>query len=123
MNIEDLQDYCLSKPLTAAECPFGPDTLVFKVSGKMFALTGLDSIELSVNLKCEPEYALELRERHSAIIPGYHMSKSLWNTVNAAELNDDKLLKQLIDHSYEEVVKKMPKKKREEINEVLNINK
>lgn len=120
MNIEEFQVYCLSKPLTTEDCPFGPETLVYRVAGKIFALTGLDSVDLSANLKCEPEYAIELRERYGAVQPGYHMNKKLWNTVHAAELNDDNLLKKLIDHSYVEVVNKMPKKTREEIFAILN---
>jgi len=107
--------------MTTEECPFGPDTIVYKVAGKMFALTGLDAEEFGANLKCEPEYALDLRERYSAIKPGWHMNKTMWNTVNAAELNDDRLFKQLIDHSYDEVVKKLTKKIKLEIQELLDI--
>lgn len=121
MNIEEFQSYCLSKPMTTEECPFGPDTIVYKVAGKMFALTGLDSEEFGANLKCEPEYALDLRERYSAVKPGWHMNKTMWNTVNAAELDDDRLFKQLIDHSYDEVVKKLTKKVKLEIQELLDI--
>jgi len=106
--------------MTTEECPFGPDTIVYKVAGKMFALTGLDAEEFGANLKCEPEYALDLRERYSAIKPGWHMNKTMWNTVNAAELNDDRLFKQLIDHSYDEVVKKLTKKVKSEIQELLD---
>jgi len=107
--------------MTTEECPFGPDTIVYKVAGKMFALTGLDSEEFGANLKCEPEYALDLRERYSAVKPGWHMNKTMWNTVNAAELDDDRLFKQLIDHSYDEVVKKLTKKVKLEIQELLDI--
>ena len=107
--------------MTTEECPFGPDTIVYKVAGKMFALTGLDSEEFGANLKCEPEYALDLRERYSAVKPGWHMNKTMWNTVNAAELDDDRLFKQLIDHSYDEVVKKLTKKGKLEIQELLDI--
>jgi predicted DNA-binding protein (MmcQ/YjbR family) len=106
--------------MTTEECPFGPDTIVYKVAGKMFALTGLDAEEFGANLKCEPEYALDLRERYSAIKPGWHMNKTMWNTVNAAELNDDRLFKKLIDHSYDEVVKKLTKKVKSEIQELLD---
>jgi len=120
LNIEEFQSYCLAKPMTTEECPFGPDTIVYKVAGKMFALTGLDAEEFGANLKCEPEYALDLRERYSAIKPGWHMNKTMWNTVNAAELNDDRLFKQLIDHSYDEVVKKLTKKVKSEIQELLD---
>ena len=121
MNIEEFQSYCLSKPMTTEGFPFGPDTLVFKVAGKMFALTGLDAEYFGANLKCEPEYAMDLREHYSAIRPGYHMNKQMWNTVNADELNDDRLFKSLIDHSYDEVVKKLPKNIREEIESLKNV--
>jgi len=120
MNVEEFQEYCLSKPMTTEGFPFGPDTLVFKVAGKMFALTGLDAEEFGANLKCEPEYAIDLRERYAAVRPGYHMNKNMWNTVNANELNNDKLFKELIDHSYDEVVRKLPKKIRLEIQELLS---
>lgn len=116
MDIDIFREYCLSKPFVTEECPFGPDTLVYKVLGKIFALTGLDEVELSLNLKCDPEYAIELRERYAAIIQGYHMNKTHWNTVHTGALNNDKLLKELIDHSYLEVVKKMPKKLQATIN-------
>lgn len=119
MNVEELNEYCLTKPFTATSCPFGPDTLVFKVFDKIFALTGLDEIQLSVNLKCRPEYAIELRERYPAIVPGYHMNKKMWNTVQVDELMDDILLKHLIDHSYTEVVKGLPKKYREQVEAAL----
>lgn len=117
MDIESFRDYCLSKPAVTEECPFGPDTLVFKVAGKVFALAGLDTIDLSVNLKCNPLYAEELRERHTAVVPGYHMNKKHWNTVNVSELNDIKLFKSLVDHSYDLVVKSLPLKVQKSILE------
>ena len=119
MNVEELNDYCLTKPFTSASCPFGPDTLVFKVFEKIFALTGLDTVQCSLNLKCQPEYAIELRERYPAVTPGYHMNKKMWNTVQVDELMDDILLKHLIDHSYTEVVKGLPKKYREQVETAL----
>lgn len=115
MNIETFRDYCLRKKGVEETFPFGEDVLVFKVMGKMFALTGLDNPEFKVNLKCDPDWALELREQHPEIQPGWHMSKKLWNTVSFEEgLNDDFLCK-LIDHSYELVVNSLSKKLRTEL--------
>jgi predicted DNA-binding protein (MmcQ/YjbR family) len=97
------------KPGVTEEFPFGEDTLVFKVIGKMFALTNLDG-DWSLNLKCDPERAIELREKYPAIQPGYHMSKVHWNTVMMdGSLSRDFIL-QLIDHSYQLVVDKLPGK-------------
>ncbi|MCD8528662.1 MAG: MmcQ/YjbR family DNA-binding protein [Chitinophagales bacterium] len=116
MNIEEFRAYCLAKKGVTEEFPFGPETLVFKVMGKMFALTGLDSPEFKVNLKCEPELAIELREKHMFVQPGYHMSKIHWNTVNFDEANvGNKTLKEWIDISYLLVVDSLPKKVKEEL--------
>ena len=112
MNIEQIREYCLSKPKCQEEMPFGPDTLVFKVYGKVFLLVGLDQLEdLCFNVKCDPSYALELREKYQhTVIPGYHMNKKHWNTVYAnRELIDEKLFV-LIEESYSLVVQSMPKK-------------
>lgn len=109
MYIDEYREYCLSKPGTSEETPFGPDTLVFKCYGKMFALTGIDSFEY-VNLKCDPERAAELREQNDGIKPGWHMNKTHWNSVFTDNRVSDKLLKELTDHSYELVVKSLPKK-------------
>ena len=109
MNIEHLRDYCLAKPHTQECLPFDEDTLVFKVMGKMFALTSI-SEPTTVNLKCEPGYAIELREQYPEIYPGFHMNKNLWNTVSFEGNLDDRLIERLIDHSYEQVVAKLPKK-------------
>ena len=96
--------------------PFGPDTLVFKVGGKIFALTGLDEDECSVNLKCDPEKAIELRDEHpDDIIPGYHMNKKHWNTIYFERGLQDKYLINLIDHSYELVVNSLPMKVKEHL--------
>ncbi len=112
MDIEKLREYCISKKGVTEEFPFGEDTLVFKVGGKMFALTGLDG-DLSINLKCDPELAIELRERYPAVQPGYHMNKNHWNTVFIDGSVSDKLVCEWIDHSYNIVVGKLPKKMRE----------
>jgi len=109
MNIEEIRIYCLSKKQTTEGFPFGDDTLVFKVKGKMFALMNLEG-ELRMNLKCDPEEAIRLREKHDAVIPGYHMNKKLWNTVIADGSITDQLIKKWIDDSYKLVVSKLPKK-------------
>ncbi len=115
MNIEDLREYCISKKGTTEEVPFGPDTLVFKVVGKVFLLVGLDQVDtLSFNVKCDPEYAVELRERYAhTVLPGYHMNKKHWNTVHANRQIDDAELYKLIDHSYALVVQSLPKRSQE----------
>ena len=115
MDIEQFRNYCLSKKATTEELPFGPDTLVFKVMGKMYALTGLDEEEFRVNLKCDPEYALELRASYPDIIPGYHMNKKHWNTIYCERSIDEKTLISLIDHSYDLVVSKLTRKQKDEL--------
>ena len=112
MNIEEFREYCIAKKSVSEELPFGPDTLVYKVMGKIFALTGLDSEMFTVNLKCNPDRAIELREEFDYIVPGYHMSKIHWNTVNA-EYCPTKQLKELIDHSYDLVLSGLTKKQKE----------
>jgi len=115
MNIETLREYCLSKPGVTESFPFGEDALVFKVLGKMFALMLLNQ-ELTINLKCDPERAIELREKHPAIIPGYHMNKKHWNTLNVdGSLTENQIL-ELIDHSYNLVFASLPKKVKESLN-------
>ncbi|MDF2438844.1 MAG: MmcQ/YjbR family DNA-binding protein [Bacteroidota bacterium] len=109
MNIEQLRDHCISKKGTEETLPFGPDTLVFKVLGKAFLLTGLDSHPLQFNVKCDPEKAIALREEYSCVRPGFHMNKKHWNTVVADGSVTDKLLKEWIDHSYDMVVNGLPK--------------
>ncbi|TXC85102.1 MmcQ/YjbR family DNA-binding protein [Luteibaculum oceani] len=114
MNLEEFREYCLAKLGTSEHTPFDADTLVFKVGDKMFALTGMANYEF-VNLKCNPERAVELRETYSAIKPGYHMSKVHWNSVYPEELANTKLLKELIDHSYELVFNSLTKKLQSQI--------
>lgn len=113
MNIEVFHAYCLSKKGVEETFPFGEETLVFKVLGKVFAITGLDNEEFAVNLKCDPERAIELREEYGDIRPGFHMNKKHWNTVLFENELEDDLLKELIDHSYDLVVQKLRKKDRE----------
>lgn len=110
LNIESIREFCLSLPGTSEGMPFGEGVLVFKVMGKMFALTSLETAD-RVNLKCDPDYALELREKHEEdIFPGWHMNKVHWNTVMYTGGLSDKLILHLIRHSYELVVSKLPKK-------------
>ena len=118
MNIEEFHAYCLAKKGVEETFPFGEQTLVFKVMGKMFALTGLDSEEFKVNLKCDPDWAIELREQYPEIQPGWHMSKMHWNTVHFEEELEEKFLRELIDHSYDLVVKGFSKKLREAYNQL-----
>lgn len=114
MDIEQIRDYCLSKKGTTEEFPFDEDALVFKVLGKMFALTSLkgwESGSQSVNLKCNPEYAQELRAEYESIEPGFHMNKKHWNTIRI--FKDElppKFILELINHSYKMVIRGMPKK-------------
>lgn len=110
MNIETLREYCLSKPGAEETLPFGPDTLVFKVNGKIFLLTGLDSEPLQFNVKCEPAKAIELREEYACVQPGYHMNKKHWNTVIVDGSVSSKQLKEWIDWSYNLVADKKKKK-------------
>ena len=114
MNIEEFRTYCLSKKGVTEEFPFDEQTLVFKVLGKMFALSGLERQPPQVNLKCNPERSIELREEFDGLIyGGYHMNKKLWNTLEINNL-PQQLIFELIDHSYELVVKGLPKKLRED---------
>ncbi len=114
MNIEEFREYCLSKNGVSESFPFDETTLVFKVLGKIFALT--DTMDqFSMNLKCNPEKAIELRERYPAVIPGYHMNKKHWNTVNIDGSVSDDLIYKWIDDSYELIVRKLPKSFREKL--------
>lgn len=110
MDIEQLRDYCLSKPGTLETLPFGPDSLVFKVAGKVFLICTLNTGELSFNVKCDPELADELREQYASVQPGYHMNKKHWNTIIVDGSVSAKLLRDWIDHSYEQVLRGLPKK-------------
>jgi predicted DNA-binding protein (MmcQ/YjbR family) len=109
MNIEELRLYCIAKKAVSESFPFDEDTLVFKVMGKMFALISISESD-SVNLKCDPEYATELREKYTSVRAGFHMNHKHWNTVLLNDDASDKLIYQLIDHSYEMVIKGFTKK-------------
>lgn len=114
MNIEYFREYCLSKKGVEETFPFGEDTLVFKVMGKMFALTSFSEPD-NCNLKCDPEYAIELRNKYEAVQPGYHMNKQHWNTVSYHPDLPDKEILGMVDHSYELVVAGLPKKLRDQL--------
>jgi predicted DNA-binding protein (MmcQ/YjbR family) len=114
LNIEELRDHCLEKPGVTEGFPFGEDTLVFKVAGKIFLLIGLEQGD-RFNVKCDPELAVELRERYTEVQPGYHMNKKMWNTVFMNGTLTRKQLLEMVDHSYEQVVKSLPKKTQAEI--------
>ena len=107
MNIETFREYCLSKPAATEGTPFGPDNIVFKVEGKMFALAALDEVPPAVNLKCDPDLALELRDRYEQVRPGYHMNKKHWNTVVLDGVIPEREIKKMIDHSYDLVVQSL----------------
>lgn len=113
MDIEQFRAYALSKAGTSEDFPFDEVTLCLRVVGKIFAITGLDSERFTVNLKCDPDYGVELRERYASIQPGWHMNKIHWNTVDFEGELDDKMLRHLVDHSYDMVVKGLKKAERE----------
>lgn len=113
MNVEQLRAYCLSLPHSTEDMPFGDTVLVMRLAGKIYALLSLDPPH-TINLKCGPGRALELREQYDAIRPGYHMNKQHWNTVDPPRL-PEKLVKELIVHSYELIKASLPKKIREEL--------
>lgn len=117
MNIETFRGYCLAKAGVSEGFPFDDKTLVLKVVDKMFTLTSLEG-DFRINLKCDPERAIELREQYPAVQPGYHQNKKHWNTIIVDGSIPDELLKQWIDHSYELVVAKLPKRVRETLNRI-----
>ncbi|MDN3205706.1 MmcQ/YjbR family DNA-binding protein [Algoriphagus sediminis] len=109
MTLSYLRDYCLAKPGTTEDTPFDEVTLCFRVGGKIFAITSLDIFDF-INLKCDPEKAIELREKHEGITPGYHMNKKNWNSVSVEGNVPDPLILELVDHSYDLILKSLPKK-------------
>ena len=113
MLLDDLRAYFLSKPGVTAELPFGPDTLVFKAGGRVFALIPLEGEGFAISLKCDPERAVQLRETYAWIVPGYHLNKQHWNTLTPPATAPLMLLHELISHSYDLVVQKLPKSQRE----------
>lgn len=122
MNIEEAREACLSVKGAAEGFPFGEDVLVYKVMDKMFAYMALDSKdgEFWLNVKCDPERAIDLREHYSGIMPGYHSNKKYWNTIVLESDVPDALIVELIQHSVDEVIKKLPKVKQAEYNNLPN---
>ena len=116
MHVESIRNYCLLKPAVSEGFPFDETTLVFKVAGKMFALFRLEQQPIEINLKCDPEKALSLREEYNGVKPGYHMSKKHWNTITIDGELSKIMVNALIDHSYELVVSKLTKKLRMEFD-------
>ncbi|MFF2325789.1 MULTISPECIES: MmcQ/YjbR family DNA-binding protein [unclassified Streptomyces] len=111
MTPQQLRAFCLEFDATAEEFPFGPETSVFKVVGKMFALSALDARPLTVNLKCDPDEAVRLRQEYDAVVPGWHMNKRHWNTVTVSGM-PDRVLRELVEDSYDLVVAGLPKAER-----------
>ena len=115
MDVEQISEYCLSKKGTSEDFPFDEETLVFKVMGKMFALIPLERIPLQINLKCNPDLVIELRERYEAVQPGYHMNKNHWNTVLIDGSLSKDLILEWIDKSYDLVVSGLKKSEKEKL--------
>lgn len=115
MDIESLRDYCLSKPAVEETFPFGDETLVYKVGGKIFLICPLNSDTLQFNAKCDPEKAIELRERYDCVQPGYHMNKKHWNTIVIDGSVSNTMLKEWINDSYDLIVESLPVKAKEQI--------
>jgi predicted DNA-binding protein (MmcQ/YjbR family) len=116
MNMETIREYCLTKKLVEESFPFGESTLVFKVGGKIFLLMSMDRLPLQFNVKCNPEKAEQLREEHADIVPGFHMNKKHWNTVMISGHLSAKLIREMIDDSYELVVRSLPLAERKKFN-------
>jgi predicted DNA-binding protein (MmcQ/YjbR family) len=112
----EFRDYCLAKKGASESTPFGEEHLVFKVGGKMFALLALEEVPSTANLKCDPDLALQLRDEYEQITPGYHMSKKHWNTIELGTGIPDREVRKMIDHSYELVVKALPKRERDALD-------
>ena len=120
MNVESLREYCLSLPLATEDFPFDETTLVFRVVGKIFAMLDLERPDV-VSLKCNPDYALQLREEHPEISGALHMNKKYWNQVNLSGHLEDEFVQGLVRHSYAEVVKKLTRKERAEHEEITTV--
>lgn len=116
MDIVSLREFCISLPHVEESFPFDENTLVFKVGGKIFLLVDIESNPLSFNVKCNPELAIELREKYTHVKPGYHMNKKHWNTIEMHPSLSDKLAFNWVQHSYELVFQSLPKKQRETLH-------
>lgn len=112
MNVETIREYCLSKTNAEETLPFGPDVIVFKTGGKAFLLLPLDTEDLRFNVKCDPDLAVELRERHACVLPGFHMNKKHWNTIIVDGSVPSKTVFEWIDHSYQLIIASLPKMKK-----------
>ena len=119
MDLAEFREHCLNKRGATEETPFGEDVLVFKVSGRIFALAAIDEVPARANLKCDPDLALELRDRYEQVRPGYHMNKKHWNTVELESGIPEGELRTMIDHSYDLVVKSLPKVMRRKLSKGL----
>ena len=117
MDGKALRTFCLNLPGTSEDLPFGEDVLAFRVLGKIYALLFLGGSTLRVNLKCDPHWAIQLRAEHTGITPGYHMNKRLWNTVIQDGSVDDRLLLELVEHSYRLVVAGLPRTARQALGQ------
>ncbi|MFP4369723.1 MAG: MmcQ/YjbR family DNA-binding protein [Candidatus Kapaibacterium sp.] len=115
MDLENFRAYCLSLPAVTEDFPFDETTLCFRVGGKIFAISDVEAPQFSVNLKCDPEKAIELRERFECVKPGWHMNKKLWNTITPDATIEDDLVLELARHSYELIFQSLKKSIREEI--------
>lgn len=115
MNVEEIRDFCIAKKGVEESFPFDNETLVFKVGGKMFLLMGINANPLQFNVKCDPQKAVDLREKYSFVVPGYHMNKTHWNTIICSNKTSKKLLLEWIDDSYHLVIQSLTKKQRESI--------
>ena len=115
MDIVEFREYCLRKPRATEGTPFGETVLVFKVAGKMFALVSLDEVPATANFKCDPDLALELRDRYEQVRSGYHMNKKHWNTVEIESGIPETELRKMIDHSYDLIVQSLPRASRSKI--------
>jgi predicted DNA-binding protein (MmcQ/YjbR family) len=113
MNVEEIRDYCVSKKGVEESFPFDNETLVFKVGGKIFLLMGINANPIQFNVKCEPQKAIDLREKYSYVLPGYHMNKAHWNTIVCDGRATKKLIFEWIDHSYDLIIRSLPKKQRD----------
>ena len=113
MNVEEIRDYCLAKKGVEERFPFDNETLVFKVGGKIFLLMGINANRIQFNVKCEPQKAIDLREKYSCVLPGYHMNKAHWNTIVCDGRATKKLVFEWIDHSYDLIIGSLPKKQRD----------
>jgi predicted DNA-binding protein (MmcQ/YjbR family) len=113
MNVEEIRDYCLAKKRVEESFPFDNETLVFKAGGKIFLLMGINANPIQFNVKCEPQKAIDLREKYSCVLPGYHMNKAHWNTIVCDGRATKKLIFEWIDHSYDLIIRSLPKKQRD----------